>query len=112
MGFYPIPLPKDSASLSLTAKPSHRAAPHRRADQLHERVCGPSAQRRRVAGSGAQALAGASEGLIYKGKDAAANRGGLPTFTGLVFLRQRYNPQWLSRQPPKLHRESHGVSRA
>jgi len=52
------------------------------------------------------------EGLIYKGKDAAANRGGLPTFTGLVFLRQRYNPQWLSRQPPKLHRESHWVSRA
>ena len=37
VGVYPIPLPKDSASLSSTAKPSHRTAPHRRADQLHER---------------------------------------------------------------------------
>ena len=37
VGVYPIPLPKDSASLSSAAKPSHRTAPHRRADQLHER---------------------------------------------------------------------------
>src|SRR5713101_4813383 len=72
-GGYPIPLPKDPASLSSTAKPSHRTAPHRRADQLHERdlwsVC-----------------TGVCNSAIYNDKDEAANRGGVPTLRVLFFF--------------------------
>jgi hypothetical protein len=74
VGVYPIRLPKDSASLSSTAKPSHRTAPHRRADQAWTRFCGPSA---RVV----------CDSAIYKDKDEVANRGGLPTLRDFVFFR-------------------------
>ena len=75
VGVYPIPLPKDSASLSSTA---NRVIERLRTDlqiSCMSAVCGSSA--RVVCNS-----------VIYKDKDEAASRGGLPTLRALFFSRQ------------------------
>ena len=92
MGVYPIPLPKDSASLSSTAKPSHRTAPHKRSGCMSA-ICGPSA---RVVCNSA----------VYKDKGEAANRGGLPTLRALFFFEATLQSAVAIPAAPKLRRES------
>ncbi len=48
----------------------------------------------------------ASEGLIYKDKDEAANRDGLPTLRALFFFKATLKSAVAIPAAPKLHRES------